>query len=78
MGNTSDFGGEYKYYSVYNGQTLWRLIPQSMRYWWINAVKSIFFENRYPFENVTINNPLSIFVDKTIETNEFQDDFNSQ
>jgi len=49
-----------------------------MRYWWINAVKSTFFENRYPFENVTINNPPSIFVDKTIETNEFQDDFNSQ
>jgi len=32
-GNKSAFDGGYKYYSIYSGEHLWSLIPQSMRLW---------------------------------------------
>ena len=63
---------------MYSGQHLWSLIPSSMRYWWIDTVKNIVHENNYPFENVTIDTPQSIFIDKTIPAENFHDDFNSQ
>ena len=78
MGNSSSFNGEYKYYSVYNGEHLWSLIPQSMRLWWIDAVKSINFESINPYANVDIETPPSIFIDKTIDTETFYKDFNTQ
>ena len=78
MGNNSDFTGYYKYYTVYSGEHLWSLIPITMRYWWIDAVKRIFHESGSPYENVTIHHPVPIFIDKTIDSNQFRDDFDSQ
>ena len=52
MGNKSTFEGEYKYFSVYSGGHLWSLIPQSMRLWWIDAVKNITFQNNIPYEHI--------------------------
>jgi len=44
MGNNSDFMGYYRYYTIYSGEHLWSLIPTTMRYWWIDAVKRIFLK----------------------------------
>ena len=49
-----------------------------MRLWWIDAVKNISFQNHVPYEHISIDTPLSIFIDKTIDAEKFHDDFNSQ
>ena len=78
MGNKSVFNGEYKYHVIYGGEHLWSLIPQSMRLWWIDAVKNINYQNNVPYDHITIDTPPSIFIDKTIDAEIFHDDFNSQ
>ena len=65
------FIGEYKYYTVYSGEHLCSIIPHCVRYWWIDTVKNIVYENNYPYENVTVNTPPYIFIDKTIATKKF-------
>ena len=57
---------------------MWSIIPITMRYWWIDAVKRIVFEGEYPYENVAIHYPVSIFIDKTMDKDQFQEDFDSQ
>ena len=76
MGNETKFDGEYKYFSVYSGEHLWSIIPQTMRLWWIDAVKNITFQNTVPYENINIDTPPSIFIDKTIDAAKFNEDFN--
>lgn len=55
-------------HSIYNGEHLWSLLPQSMQLWWIDVLKSISFESINPYANVDIETPTSIFIDKTIDT----------
>ena len=37
----SKFVGNKKYYTKYNAEVLWRLIPNTMRPWWIDSIQTI-------------------------------------
>lgn len=41
-------------------------------------MKNICFQNHVPYEHISIDTPISIFIDKTIDAEKFHDDFNSQ
>ena len=73
----SKFVGNEKYYTKYNAEVLWRLIPNTMRPWWIDSVQTI-DEETNSFSNVTIDYPESIFCDKTIQYEKYQSDYDSQ
>ena len=62
----STFNGIYNFYDVYDMGILWQLVPKSMRQWWIEEVKQIGDYDGL-FGNVTINEPSSVFEDKTID-----------
>ena len=63
--------------SIYDRGVLWKLIPVTMRPWWIDSVKVLGGPDR-PFSEVTLQSPPSIFEDKTIAIKKFDDDFDSQ
>ena len=71
--HTSEFGGSYHLYFVYSGNTLWLLIPRSMREWWIDEI-ALLADYR---ECTTIDYPASIFEDKTMDLLQFNCDYNS-
>ena len=56
--------GTYRFVDIY-GDYLWRMIPRSMRPWWIDAVQSINSNGCYPYEDCTLDYPPSFFDDKT-------------
>ena len=45
---------------------------------WIDAINNIVYQNNFTYGNVTVNTSPPIFIDKTIATEIFHDDFNSQ
>ena len=45
--------------------------------WWIDPIK-IIGNPELPYLNMTINSPQSIFVDKTLDAQKFDNDFNSE
>ena len=50
---------------------IWQLIPQTWRYWWYSSASGRFRDN------ITLHNPQSLFVDKTVEMNEWDSDIES-
>ena len=54
------------HYSVCGGEVLWRLVPPTMRGWWLEEIKSI-----PEYSGCTADHPQSVFVDKTSEFEEF-------
>lgn len=56
------------------GSSIWRFIPLQWRYWWIDEAKACF---PHIFNSVSIDSPSPIFIDKTMEINEWNDDVNS-
>jgi hypothetical protein len=56
------------------GRMIWKFIPTKWRHWWINELKASF---PIVFAQITIENPIPIFVDRTIESNEWKNDINS-
>ncbi len=60
-------------------EELWRIIPITMRPWWLDSVRSINHFGEYPFQNCNISTPDSIlFVDRTVSLAEFEDDLESR
>ena len=60
------------HYSVCGAETLWRLIPQSMRPWWTSEIA------KYDaYNSCTIESPAAVFEDKTLEFLRYNNDFNS-
>ena len=64
------------FYLVYEGTILWKVIPWLMRPWWIESLRN-FGAPDYPYSNITIESPVPIFIDKTIDVETYNDDFNS-
>ena len=56
------------------GSSIWRFIPSQWRYWWIDEAKACF---PHIFNSVSIESPSPIFIDKTMEIKEWNDDVNS-
>ena len=55
------------------GNEIWKFVPELWRYWWIDECKI-----EIPsFANVLIRVPKAIFVDRTIEIKEWNDDIKS-
>ena len=50
---------------------LWQMIPQTWRYWWIDSARICFTAD------ISLHMPQSIFVDKTVEINEWDSDIES-
>ena len=60
------------HYSVCGAETLWRLMPQSMRPWWTSEIA------KYDaYNSCTIESPAAVFEDKTLEFLRYNNDFNS-
>ena len=38
--HTPTFGDKYSFYMKYSAKTLWSLIPESLRHWWIDHIKA--------------------------------------
>ena len=53
------------------GQRIWQFIPQTWRYWWITSAADLFTDE------VSLHHPQSVFVDKTMEINEWDTDIES-
>ena len=53
------------------GTHLWKFIPTTWRYWWIENARHLFSEP------ISIDIPHSVFVDKTKEINEWDSDIES-
>ena len=51
---------------------IWRFIPVQWRYWWIDAVV-----NDLMFEDVSIEEPSPIFIDRTNELDEWNADMDT-
>ena len=73
---SSTFESLRRYFEIYSGEHLWELIPITMRGWWINTIKGFFYRTEYPYSECTINYPPSIFIDKTNQLQEFEEDVN--
>lgn len=75
----SIFNGEHHFFCVYGGDVIWRFIPNSMRSWWIHSVKylEVLSEVPHPYLECTVDYPLSLFDDKTIDLLEYNYDYNS-
>lgn len=59
------------------GLTLWRIVPESMRLWWLDEVRTFYRGSEYPFAECTTEYPSSIFVDRTVELRQFREDVSS-
>lgn len=59
------------------GEELWRIVPVTMRPWWIESVRCINHFGDFPFRNVTVSEPPSYFVDRTVEFGKYHDAMNS-
>ena len=65
------FATQY-HYSVHRAEDLWRLIPQSMREWWIDEIKLL-----AEYSDCTLDHPSSIFEDKTMDIKQFNTNYTS-
>lgn len=63
--------GDTQHNIVYGRQTLWRLVPQSMRNWWLREAHTIAEHSEY-----TINCPEPMFEDKKLDLKQFLGDYN--
>ncbi len=73
----SAFGGGGYFNQIYSGETLWKIIPRTMRPWWLDSVLDINHHAMYPFEHCSLDNPAPMFEDRTIAMSEFQDNISS-
>ena len=64
------------FHSIYEGTILWKVIPWLMRPWWIESLRNFGAPN-FPYSNITIELPAPVFIDKTIDVEIYDDDFNS-
>ena len=71
--HTPVFGNTQSHWDICGGSTLWRLIPQSMRHWWIDEIKTL-----PGYSDCTIVHPVSVFEDKTLDLKQFNKDYNSE
>jgi hypothetical protein len=68
----SVFHGTQYHYSAHRAETLWRLIPQSMREWWIDELALL-----VEYSECTMDYPKPIFEDKTMDVKQFNMDCSS-
>ena len=71
MSYSTAFQGTVYYNQVYSGEHLWKIIPATMRPWWLDSIHSINHHGHYIFEHCTLTNPAPMFVDRTIEFSEY-------
>ena len=72
----------YHYYRC-TPEKVWRLVPTSLRPWWIDAARSFTPDpdtvpekmRVYPYRNVTVDEPPSIFKDLTLQLKKFGSDY---
>ena len=73
-GHTPKLGSHYYFHEAYSGEHLWRVIPISMRKWWIQSIHSI---SSQPYSQCTLSSPESIFEDRTDSLHNFELDLDS-
>lgn len=66
-----------RYFEIYSAEHLWELIPVTMRGWWINIVKGLYYQTEQPYSECTIDSPPSIFIDKTKQLQQFENDLSA-
>ena len=56
------------------GSSIWRFIPQLWRPWWLRVLKT-----KFPniFNDITLDSPVPVFVDKSLDIKEWNNDIES-
>ena len=54
------------------GKKLWKMVPLSMRHWWLTSIHSINHFGYCPYQDCTINDPPPYFVDRTVELRDYK------
>ena len=67
------FGDAAHHHSVCGGETLWRLVPKTMRRWWLDEIATL-----PEYSGCTLDSPPSVFEDKTLALGEFNCCFKSE
>ena len=63
------------FYDIYSGPHLWKFIPKEMRRYWIDAIRSVFYDNGSKvYEGCTLDEPTPYFTDRTTEIDLFWSD----
>ena len=58
----------------YDGEYLWKFIPEQWRYWWLDSIGVVF---PHYFGDVSISEPEPFFKDRTPDIDEFNEDIES-
>ena len=65
-------GEAYCNHQVCGGNNLWRLIPRTMRQWWVDEISTV-----DSYAACTADYPEPVFEDKTIDLSKFIENYNS-
>ena len=73
--NKSKFFGTMEYNQIVSGEEIWRLLPISIRRWWIDAVHEeiVYSGPIYPYSACTMEYPAPYFIDRTTELSQFNE-----
>lgn len=66
-GHTTPFHGIMIFHKIYKPEEIWKLIPSTMRRWWVDSIKLIVsrLDNDVPYKNCTMDQPPPMFEDRT-------------
>ena len=71
------FEPSQRYFEIYSAEHLWELTPVTMRGWWIKIAKGLYYQTEQPYSECTIDSPPSIFIEKTKQLKEFENDLSA-
>ena len=73
----SAFHNSRHYCHIYPASMLWRMIPESMRPWWIDAISAFNIHSDYLYQDCTVSDPPSLFRDVTTDLGRLEADMKS-
>ena len=77
MNTKGKFRADTHYAHLYEPELLWRIIPESMRPWWLEEICEFNINGWYPYRNCTISKPSALFRDLTTSLSDFEEDIDS-
>ena len=75
--NSSRFKSKRYHVDIYPAKVLWRMIPETMRPWWINYVHEFDIFGYRPYAGCSIADPPALFRDATTSLGQYQNDVDS-
>jgi len=69
-----DTSTEVPFHQTYDVETLWRFIPETLRKYWIETIRSFQYDEEFLYRHVSVNFPKSHFLDCTADYQHFWSD----